>query len=310
MGYRSNLLSVIDEASISTVLVDMDKTLTSNGHPYPGVPEVMEEIISSGVKVFIVSNSSSTSETISSKLNKIGLENSRHFTDIFTSGDVLRSFFSSSLLEGKKILSIFNILDDKIFIGAKAEVYNTGFDIDSLKEKLNKINPDYIYVGAPYKDRVSATSLSDIEVVFKDYIDILSLANKPLLAGHNDRNFFEYGRYITLQGDILAVIKEKNPNIVIKTFGKPSLDIFRLLSKKYPEAQYSKETMMMVGDNPETDLLFARRVGIKYTHVLTSKGLSGLKANYVIPLVSGREEEAFNYQTLFNTLKINSFCHN
>ena len=136
MGYRNNLFEVVQDSSVTTLLVDMDKTLTENGRAYPGVPEIMERIINSGVQVFVVSNSTFTSEGLLKNLAERNLEHQKHFTDTFSVGEVLRDFFASSALQNKKVLTVFNVLDKRIFpTKGNIEVLNIGFDANLLRRR-------------------------------------------------------------------------------------------------------------------------------------------------------------------------------
>lgn len=227
-------------STIRGVILDMDGVLWRGAEILPGVPEFISFLNARGIPyVLATNNSQKPASAYVERLNGIGvmLPESR----ILTSGIVTANYIASRYPQGtpiyvvggdglKTLLAAYGFVTDP----DRAQVVIGGLDTALTYEKI-KIAGRRIMAGAEFLGTNSDASL-------------------PTADG------FDPGAGATLAA--IGTFSKSSP----RTFGKPHAAMFedalRLLGTL-------PEETLMIGDRLDTDILGAKRIGIRAVHVLT-----------------------------------------
>ncbi|CAB50511.1 HAD-IIA family hydrolase [Pyrococcus abyssi] len=227
------------------IIFDMDGVIYRGNKPIPGAKEVIEFLKGNNVRfLFLTNNSTKTPEMYREKLLNMGIDVPAEI--IVTSGLATRIYMEKHYPPGK------------VFIiggrGLIVEMKKLGWEIISLEEakrgKWREI--DYVVVGL------------DPELTYEKLkYATLAIRNGALFIGTNPDTTFpgEEGIYPGA-GSIIAALKastEKEPIII----GKPNRPMYEVIKERCPGE------MWMVGDRLDTDIIFAKRFGMKAIMVLT-----------------------------------------
>lgn len=235
---------------------------------YPGSKELMENLMSKGKKVGILSNSTQLFSKQINKFKSLGIEQDKHFNFYLTSGDITRDIFLNKRLP-------FITKTNKYFLsGAPHPRYSSHlpiFDGTIYSETKDIDEADFIYVSIP---NINGQDECNPEV-FRSQLQKLIIKNKPMICPNPDK-FVITGnppKQVVRQGSIAKLYEEMNGEVFY--IGKPKKIVYDYAMKKFNELEiYNSSEILMVGDNPETDISGANNFGIS-SALLTETGIMG-----------------------------------
>lgn len=234
----------------NVVLFDAYGVFNINGILPPHTLKVMEDLVSSGKKVGIVSNTTQISAVAEASYAKKGLVKGKHYHIFVTSGQMVHDSIQAQTLEVP---------------GARYYVFGTpNFQnpdpIPSLfsNSAYIRVNTpreaDFIYCGIPQIHGEDRVNLED----FRPLLEELSQTKLPMLCANPDMKGLEDGRFVIRQGSISQVYKELGNQVVY--YGKPDS---RIIDRAIALLGGNKSETLMVGDTLVTDILAANRAGVK-----------------------------------------------
>lgn len=152
MKIEKNILSLMDKFDI--FFFDAFGVLWDGSDFYENTKEALEELVSAGKIVVIVSNAIKISENAERSYGKKGLVKGVHYNYMVTSGSMIRNHF-----ENAKIAEINELKKSKNKEGLKIYIYGNG-DLSAIVEgdsgfidKMEKIedisDADFVYINTP-----------------------------------------------------------------------------------------------------------------------------------------------------------------
>ena len=262
----------------------------------------MKELVKHGKKVCVVSNTTSSAESMKKTYEKRGL-GVEAYNEFITSGDLLRYATESGNLETK--------LNKKLKPTKKFTIYIFGKPREWLEDYFyitnNPQEADFIYLSVPqFREegkikiiakhpefakyfKLSGTKFRDQEWwdvaeggedIFEDTLKELSSYKKPfvnanpdLYANEKDMSAGGQRNSVVRNGYVANKLKIMGHKVV--EYGKPSSDIFEFAIKQIfkgniAENNILKEKIIMIGDTRGTDIDGAKNFGID--SVLMSTG--------------------------------------
>ena len=266
--------------------------------------EALEFIKSKNKPIFILSNSTKTKEYAIKRYRNKGLIQGKHYDEMVTSGEILRTLVNKNKIEFK------NNKDPKKFYCFGKASYEI-FKDSKYQNTENPEDADFMYVGTPQFSENEIKNFTDeqlktlhksilidvdggnlydtedkelfkekLKFVLKNRIPVLN-ANPDLIATEVDKDT-NLINYIVRYGTISAMAREFTDEII--EFGKPELPayqfVFDLLVEKYnfAEVDLKKKNFLMVGDSMDTDILGAqnatKHLGFNVSGLLLKTGLS------------------------------------
>ena len=266
----SNLIDIVDP--FKGVLLDAYGVFWGGNDAgvSPGAKEVMSHLVSIGKTVGILSNSTQLAARETKKLFAHGLIENEHFHFIVTSGETARSIFLNQKLSfptPKKKFWLFGGIHPKFSSPL------TLFEGSSYSETKDLNEADFIYIAIPHIDGEDQTEPK----VFYDEIKKLQKTNLPMVCANPDK-FAQEGnppRAVVRQGVIAALYEELGGKVFYT--GKPydiayhdAMNLFKQFGLT------DHKDIIMVGDNPETDIRGANNFGITAC-LITQTGLTAEK---------------------------------
>lgn len=232
--------------------------------PLLGSKELMQELISQGRRVGILSNSTQLAQKEISKLQSSGIIQGTHYHFLATSGEVAKHYFAYQKLPFTTPSNLFWVL------GAHhpkfAPSHPAIFEETSFRETRDIRAADFIYIGIPHKDGQDQT---DPEC-FRGDVEALKMHNLPMVCFNPDR-FAHEGqppKRVVRQGSIAALYEEMGGKV--HYIGKPYAHAFDYAMSHF--APLKPAEVLMVGDTPETDIRGARLAGLA-TALITETGI-------------------------------------
>ncbi|PIR33126.1 MAG: TIGR01459 family HAD-type hydrolase [Alphaproteobacteria bacterium CG11_big_fil_rev_8_21_14_0_20_44_7] len=206
---------------------------------YPGVVECLQELRAADKKIIFLSNAPRRAEIVAQVLGKFGITQDLYDTAI-SSGEVTYKIIARDEKAGSKYL----------YIGPeKDRALLDGLDVEEVSEAANA---DFALVtGFDEDDSTLQEKLPQIEAALANNLK-LYCANPDLLVVRQD------GTEMLCAGVIGEYYAEKGGDV--RFIGKPHGDVY--------EAAFEilhltpRERIAAVGDNLDTDILGANRVGI------------------------------------------------
>jgi 4-nitrophenyl phosphatase len=246
---------------VSTALFDADGCLWVGPTPVPGAPEILVTLREAGVKCFIVTNNSTnTREEIAAKLRSKG------FFGI-TKDMVVSACYATALY----LLSLgFHEESRRVFV-----VGEKGLVKELCAHGIDAVDGDYFDEGANIGDlkidrRFLAvvagcdTTLSYRKLAIATRIVI---ENDAYLIGTNSDAVDPLGHGIFIPDTLPTVMAlEACTGRKAVFLGKPTAAMFDPVLKMH---EVVREETIMIGDRLNTDIKFAKTVGIKSAVVLT-----------------------------------------
>lgn len=232
----------------------------------PGAKQAMEKLIQNGKIVGVLSNSTQLAEKEIAKLQKAGLIQGVHFHFLITSGEVAKQVFTNGQLP-------FETPNRKYWLfGAVHPKFGTHhplFENSSYTETSDIQEADFIYISIPHQDGEDQQNVD----IFREQLAACQQYNKPMVCANPDRFAHEGNppRPVVRQGSIAALYMELGGEVFY--IGKPSAIVYLAAMEHFKYHSITSPTdVLMVGDNPETDIRGARNFGMP-SALLTSTGL-------------------------------------
>ncbi|CUI17374.1 hypothetical protein PNK_1767 [Candidatus Protochlamydia naegleriophila] len=223
---------------------------------YPGAKEAMEQLISEGKIVGILSNSTQRVEKEKAKFRFHGLFEGEHYHFLITSGEVATQMFREEQLPFKTPHKKYWLHDRPHPNYSSPHLL---FSETAYSEAKKIEEADFIYVTIPHlngEDQIDP-------LVFQDTILHLKRSGLPMVCANPDRFAHEGAppRPVVRQGSIAALYEEAGGEVCY--IGKPSPPVYRRALARFHELGIGAATdILMVGDTPETDSRGAHGVGM------------------------------------------------
>jgi len=228
----------------------------------PGALEVMEELVSQGKKVGVLSNATQLGAAEMEKVAKKGLMHKIHFHFYLTSGDVTKSLFEQGDLP-------FPTHKRKYFLFSEAHPKYTSpyalFEHSTFEETRQITEADFIYIPTPH---LQGKDQTDPEL-FRKQTEALSSSKLPMLCANSDRFAHEGNppRVVVRQGSIAALYEEAGGTVFYS--GKPSRLSFSSAMHQFITLGVNDPAkIVMVGDTPETDIRGGKAFGMATALIL------------------------------------------
>lgn len=222
----------------------------------PGSKEIMEQLVSKGLVIGILSNTTQLASKEIAKLQLHGLIQGKHFHFYITSAEVARLNFFKEKLPFKTSNNKFWLFGG---MHPKYSSHETIFQGTCYTETYDISEADFIYISIPH---INGEDQIDPQLFRKD-IENIKLKNLPMVCPNPDP-FAHEGRpprAVVRQGSIAKIYEEIGGRVFY--IGKPydlaygmAMDNFKLHGIMDPSE------ILMVGDIPETDIRGARSFGM------------------------------------------------
>ncbi len=222
----------------------------------PGSKEAMEELVSQGKIVGILSNSTQMATKEVDKLLKYGLIERKHFHFLITSGEIAKKVFRQGNLPFPTPRKKYWLLGE---IHPKYSSHTPLFQDTPYTQTSVLHEADFIYISIPHINGQDQTD----PALFEEEIRKLTLSGLPMVCSNPDRFAHEGNppRAVVRQGSIAALYEKLGGKVFY--MGKPSPAAYTAAMecfKNYELTDPSK--ILMVGDTPETDIRGARLFGM------------------------------------------------
>lgn len=237
----------------------------------PGSKEVMEELVTRGKIVGVLSNSTQLAAAEIEKLEKHGLIQGKHYHFFITSGEVIRHFFLHEKLPFPR--NSYYLLGG---IHSKYSSHELLFAHSPYRQTANIEDADFIYLSVPH---INGEDQTDPEI-FRPQVEKILSANLPMICPNPDLFAHEGNppRAVVRQGSIAKIYEELGGKVIY--IGKPDPRAFQFALDRF---QIPKEKILMVGDTPETDIRGARRFGMP-SALITQTGMMTGRSVHELPL--------------------------
>lgn len=229
----------------------------------PGSEEAMEKLVSLGKTVGILSNTTQLQESEIAKLHKHGLIQGKHFHFLITSGEIAKQSFITNSLPFASKRRCFWVLGTPHPKYSSHEIVVRG---SAFKEVKMLEEADFILVSIPHKNGEDQTDPS----LFAGIIDEIKNSGLPMVCINPDHFAHEGNppKAVVRQGVIASMYEKVGGKV--HYFGKPSEIVFQVAHKQFEKHNKGlKNSILMVGDTPETDIKGAANFGIDSALVLT-----------------------------------------
>lgn len=222
-------------------LVDINGVLYSGRKPVDGAVEAIDFLRRQGIDFRVISNTTQASQqSIYNRLSSMGFNIKAE--EIFTPATAAIKF-----LKKKNRYRIF------LLSGGDAHK-----DFLSAGIKLTEKKPDYVVVG----DAGNRFTFSNLNKAFN-----LLLDGAELIALEKDRHYLSDGERLLAAGPFVSALEyasQKKATLI----GKPSKEFFTSALK---DMNVKPENTVLVGDDLESDILGAQKIGLKAYLVLSGK---------------------------------------
>jgi HAD superfamily hydrolase (TIGR01459 family) len=240
----------------------------------PGAENAMRYLVSSGKIVGILSNATRITISEKQKLEKHGIFQGVHYHFLITSGEIAREDALSGNMP-------FDIKKNKYFVlgGPYTEIpiHEEIFAGSSLEETSNIEDADFIYVSTPQRNGQDHTDAS----VFDEAVRSCVGSNLPMLCANPDSHAHEGNppQVVVRQGSLARKYQELRGKVHF--IGKPYSPAFeRAMQEFFKLGVHKVESIVMIGDTPETDVKGAKSFGMSSV-LITNTGITAerLKLN-------------------------------
>lgn len=233
---------------------------------FPGAEATMARLVASGKIVGIISNSTQLSCKEIEKYAKKGVVQGKHFHFLLTSGDLARELFTSDSLPFPTPQKKYVLFCPTT---ARYSPPSSLFDSSPFQETSDASQADFIYISVPHIDDMDQVDPN----VFRPMVERWVSSHLPMVCANPD-HFAHEGtppRAVVRQGAIAALYEEMGGSVFY--VGKPFREVF---SKAFDRlnllAHTEKQSVLMVGDTPETDIRGARDFGVQ-SALITKTGI-------------------------------------
>ncbi len=238
----------------------------------PGTKEAMEQLVSNGKIVGILSNSTQLASKEINKLHLNGLIQGQHFHFLVTSGEVARHIFLNETLP-------FPTPNKKFWLFGGAHPRYASHEAifqDTLYSETSDIDhADFIYISIPH---IKGEDQIDPEM-FRQEIENLKAKNLPMICPNPDQFAHEGkpSRAVVRQGSIALMYEKMGGHVFY--IGKPHNKAYALAMNYFEKYGCTNPLeILMVGDTPETDIRGARLFGMP-SALITQTGMMADRIN-------------------------------
>ncbi len=257
------------------LLVDAYGVFWDGGHFYSGSLETMENAVSKGRQVCVVSNATSLSADCIRSYEKKGMYAGRHYTEFITSGDVFREAVLAKTLgiSGKNIY-IWGTPRASLFAGGAYRIVPHADEADAFyisvpqltTEEKNKFPElaDQFYLSRLSPDDGPQLWDSLATEPFAASLVQMRKRGLPALCANPDYRAFEKPKNnskpqpVVRQGIIAEMYRQLGGQVV--EFGKPHANIYQYAFRKLGIEASAR--VAMIGDTFRTDIVGALNAGI------------------------------------------------
>lgn len=236
----------------------------------PGVKELMQQLVSLGKIVGVLSNSTQLPEKEIDKFAKQGLSQGVHFHFVITSGGIARELFTQDQLLFPTQHKKYSLLHEPHphFSSPHSIFAETAYSYTKNCEES-----DFMYLSIPHVGGVDQTDRE----VFREEVSLLPLS-LPMVCANPDL-FAHEGlppRPVVRQGSLAALFEERGGKVLY--LGKPyPLAYQKAMERFSAHAIFQPEEILMVGDTPETDIRGAKAFKMGSALVLETGMMKGRK---------------------------------
>jgi HAD superfamily hydrolase (TIGR01458 family) len=224
---------------LRAVLLDVDGTLAHHGRPIPGAAATLRWLRERGIQVRVLTNIDSHSpESVCAELNAAGLEVAPGA--VFTPVVAALRFLEQRPLERCHLLLTAEL-------AARFAAHDAG-----------EGRADYVLVG----DCRELSGYAQLDAAFRRL-----MGGARLLALQRGR-WWQAPDGPSLDTGAFVALLEQATGQTARAFGKPSADFFEIALADLGRTAHE---VLVVGDDPETDLAGARTVGAQCVLVRTGK---------------------------------------
>jgi 4-nitrophenyl phosphatase len=244
------------------VIFDLDGVVYRGDHPVPGAAELIAALRHRGTLVrFATNNSMATRQAYVARLADMGIPADRE--EIVTSTSATIDHLRAHLPEVERILAVGAD-------GMLAELRAAGFDVTPAAEAVPAD-----YDGGPLANVPDAV-IAGLDPHF-NYRRLAAAAvavraGARFIATNADTRYPTPGGFLPGAGSMVAAIRAASgcdPLLI----GKPEPAIFQAIMQR---AGVAAGETVAIGDNPDADMVAARRAGIRSILVLTGVADAGL----------------------------------
>ena len=255
-----SLLDIVDQ--VDAFFLDMFGVLWNGQSFYPEALHVCQHLIQKQKKVYVLTNTTILKKDFKERYGKFGFIPNVHYTDIITSGDVLKFELDRHALLDK----ITNSKDSRYFlIGCVSDVIFHKV----ISRKTNDISQaSVVYFGVPLKFKNNKwVTVKSVRSFVPDLKQALQYHLPAICANPDYFAMKDKSKYIT-QGS-LGKWYEKHKGKVY-WIGKPYDQLYMYALQK---TKLSPKRCVMVGDTIRTDILGGKNAGMK-TILITGYGIT------------------------------------
>ncbi len=253
----TTLSALIDRFEV--ILFDSDGVLTSWPSAIPSAPEAIDRLNSLKKPYLVLTNDASAlPETRSARYARLGL-----FVDpsqILSSGMLLAPYFSDLGLAGARSV-VLGTEDSAVFVrraGGEAVPFDEDFDVLVVGDQA----------GFPFLEATGTVLSNLFRKIDRGEMPRLVVPNPDLIYPEREGFAFASGTVAQMFESALAQRYPDRPDLTFARLGKPHPAMFEEAIRRC-----RTRDMVMIGDNPGTDIRGANQVGI--ASVLVESGISG-----------------------------------
>jgi HAD superfamily hydrolase (TIGR01450 family) len=262
------------ESPLRLVIFDLDGVVYRGPQAVPGVPSLIARLHRAGLLVrYATNNSMLTPHAFVARLAAIGVE--ADAAEVVTSTTATVEHLARHLPEVRRVLTAGES-------GLRDMLMAAGFDVTSAEEAL----PDG-YRGEPLAERYDAV-VAGLDLSFS--FAKLAAARTAIAGGARFVATNADARYPTERGFLpgagsmvaaIAVASGEQPLLI----GKPEPAMFRSILE---HEHVAADEALVIGDNPDSDIVAARRARIRSVLMLT-----GVADAVGVPALSGERRPDF-----------------
>lgn len=222
----------------------------------PGSKEAMENLVSKGKIVGILSNSTQLASKEINKLDRNGLIQGQHYHFLVTSGEVARQYFQNEKLPFTTLSNKFCLFGG---VHPKFSSHEAIFQGSQYAETQNIDEADFIYISIPH---INGEDQVDPQL-FRNDIEKIRIKNLPMICPNPDQ-FAHEGKppkAVVRQGSIAKLYEDIGGQVFY--VGKPDKKAYKAAMIHFNKYNITDpKDILMVGDTPETDIRGAHRFGM------------------------------------------------
>jgi len=233
----------------------------------PGAKEAMAALVAQGNIVGVLSNATQRAAKEIGKLEEHGLLLGTHFHFYVTSGEVAKSLFMFQKLPFATPRNTFFL-----FGGVHPKYYGTHSALfeDTVYRETHDIDAaDFIYLSVPHID---GKDQEDPEA-FRTALEKIRSKKLVMICANPDQ-FAQEGnppRLVVRQGTLAKMYEEMGGPVFY--IGKPYPAVYNAAMQEFQRYDIGKPAdILMVGDNPKTDIRGAREFGMS-SALITQTGI-------------------------------------